>query len=531
MRWRCPIPAVALAVCLHSALLPAYSEQNRANPRDRRILEIQQRIEEQDLAGAMGLLREAAKSFPGDAGLENLRGVIAAQQGDYLAAETSFNRAIEGSPKFTAAYLNLGRLYQERSATDPQARRRALDLYARVLAYEPGNPEANYQSAALLLEHGEYRDSRQRLSRLTGESRDSAQAWSILCADDAGLGDRKGADDAARSLLAQPDFSEVDVRQMLPALKAGRRDDLAVSVLESLEQRQSLPPEMLHALGLSYERTQRLVEARDTLEKYFSTANHSVVALVELARVAHTQQDYQGSLGYLAHARDLDPGNASLYYYFGLVCLDLNLIAEARNAFDKAVKLEPENPSYNYAMGAASAFRHDPAEAVPYFEKYLKLKPQDPRARLALGAALFRAKDYAAARRWLVDAARVPETAVAAHYYLGSMALAEHRFEEARNQLGQALRAQPDYPNALAELGQYYLMQKDYSQAEKQLRHALELDPDHFSANFYLLTLYTRTGDARREAQAARFEELQKLRDEKTRELLRMVEVRPFETP
>ena len=89
----------------------------------------------------------------------------------------------------------------------------------------------------------------------------------------------------------------------------------------------------------------------------------------------------------------------------------MNLLAEARNSFQKAVRLEPDNPSYNYAMGAASAFQHDSSEAVPYFEKYLKLKPEDPRGRLALGVALFRAKDYEAASLWLAQAAENAQTA------------------------------------------------------------------------------------------------------------------------
>ena len=136
-----------------------------------------------------------------------------------------------------------------------------------------------------------------------------------------------------------------------------------------------------------------------------------------------------------------------------------------------------------------------------------------------------------AAVPWLREAAQVPETATTAHYYLGSIALQVRRFDDALNELQQALKGSPDFPNALAELGQYYLMRKDYQDAEREIRRALEIEPDHYSANFYLLTLYTRTGDPRREAQAKRFEELQKLLDEKTQELLRMVEVRPFETP
>jgi cytochrome c-type biogenesis protein CcmH/NrfG len=102
---------------------------------------------------------------------------------------------------------------------------------------------------------------------------------------------------------------------------------------------------------------------------------------------------------------------------------------------------------------------------------------------------------------------------------------------EAHSELELALKSKPDYVDALAELGQYYLMQKDYSQAEKQIRRALKLDPEHYTANFYLLTLYTRTRDARQEAQAKRFEELKKLLAEKTQEFLRIVEVRPLENP
>ena len=111
------------------------------------------------------------------------------------------------------------------------------------------------------------------------------------------------------------------------------------------------------------------------------------------------------------------------------------------------------------------------------------------------------------------------------------MDLQQRRLEQAHQELQQALTAKPDYCDAMAELGQYYFLQKDYRQAEKQLQNALKIDPDHISANFYLLNLYLRTGDSRQQEQSRRFDELQKLRDEKVREFLRIVEVRPFENP
>ena len=86
-------------------------------------------------------------------------------------------------------------------------------------------------------------------------------------------------------------------------------------------------------------------------------------------------------------------------------------------------------------------------------------------------------------------------------------------------------------PDALAELGQCYLLKKHYERATRHLRRALEINPDHYAANFNLLTLYTRTKDKALAAQERRFAEIQKLREEKTQEFLRLVEVRPFENP
>jgi tetratricopeptide (TPR) repeat protein len=527
LHFRIPI----LAILAFAFAMRAYPSQNVAPGKDHQILEIQRQIENHDLAEANRLLAEAAKRFPADPGLDNLRGVIAAQQGNYAAAQKNFEDAVRRAPEFTAAYLNLGRLYQENLGADPKARRKALNVYQRVLTYEGSNAEALYQSAVLFLDEGQYQRSLDHLLRLPPQTQAAAQSLSILCADHAALGHHQPADNAVTRLLDSPDFSELDAQQSLAGLVIGKRDDLIISLLEKLERGQSLSPASLHALGLAYERAGKLAESRATLEKFATGENLSVSTLLELARVAHKQRDFRGSLGYLAHARDLEPSNASLHYDFGLVCLDLNLVAEARNSFRKAVTLDPENASYNYGMGATSAFGQDPGEAVPYFKKYLAFRPDDPRGPLALGAVYFRGKDYLSAVPWLTQAAGKAETAAQAHYYLGSIALQEQRLEAAHSELDLALKANPDYTDALAQLGNYYLLRKEYASAEKQIRRALQLDPEHYSANFYLLTLYTRTGDARREAQAKRFEKLKVLLAERSQELLRIVEVRPFETP
>jgi tetratricopeptide (TPR) repeat protein len=265
------------------------------------------------------------------------------------------------------------------------------------------------------------------------------------------------------------------------------------------------------------------------LEQAFSSLGSSTDILLDLARVGQEQTDYKGSLGYLAHAEDLNPKDATIPYYFGILCLQLNLLAEAQRAMGKALALDPDNPSYNYSMGAVSVFSEGPEQAIPYFQKYLRLKPQDPRGKLALGAAYVRAKNYEAGLPLLRESTSHSETASTAHYYLGRILNEEGNPQGAIQELQLSLKSNPDYPDALAELGRSLLTKKEYRQAQGELDHALALSPDHYQANLNLLLLYTKIGDARRDSQSQRVEELKKAAEEKSQELSRIIAIRPFD--
>ena len=346
----------ALILALSLGVVSAQTRPPKDRARDLAILEIQKTIESGNLPAARERLTASTKELGSDAGFDNLSGVIEAQEHHYSAAEAEFKRAIERQPRFTAAYLNLARLYQESFSKDSQANEKALAAYDAVLRYEPGNPEATYQSALLLLEAGKYQASLTHVSRLPKTARESAQVLSISCADYVALGDHKNTSTVLAQLLESSDFSEADVRQVMLGIKSGTHDDVTIALLEALAKRQQLPADLEHDLGLAYAQVGKLDDARSVLEK-FAVEHLSVPSLFDVARVAYQQRDYSGALGYLAHARDLAPDNPSVHYSFGVVCLDLDLIAEAQNSFEKAVELEPETASYNYAMGATEIGR------------------------------------------------------------------------------------------------------------------------------------------------------------------------------
>ena len=488
----------------------------------------QRRLEASDHAGARRELTQALGLYPASPAVQNFIGVLEAQEGHYRAAEERFREAIARAPRYTDAHLNLGRLYQENAGKDGEAVRKALGVYEAVLRYQPDHPEARYQSASLLHLLGEFGPSLEHLARLPAADQERPAALAVRCADHAGRGERAEADRAAQRLLGRSDLAEADVLPILPTLAAHGREDIALRLLDALRTRGLASADGLRRLAGLHEGEGRLDRAREALEEAARAEPGSVELLLDLARVAHKERDLRSALGYLAHARDLQPGNARVHFFFGMVCVDLDLGVEAFNSLKEAVRLEPDNAYFNYALGAVALHRRNPGEAIPYFRKYSELKPEDARGPLAVGVAAYKSGDFAAARAELARSALHRETAAASHYFLARMAREENDLEGALRLAEKAVEADPAYADPYAELGLLRIRRREFPAAEEALRRCLELDPDNHLGNYHLLMLYQRTRDGREGEQAARFEELQRRRDEKADEFARLIEVRPY---
>jgi tetratricopeptide (TPR) repeat protein len=525
-----PGPTLLLALLV---VCPAHAEA--AHPQDQHyselVLEIQQHIEANDLEGARSMIDGARTRFPANGGLENLLGVIEIQEGHTAAAVQQFSAAVLHDPKLVGAYLNLGRIYSQKAESDQAARTSALRVYEKLLMVEPGNGEANYQAAMLLMWEQNYQRSLEHLARLSPDDRSRIGAQVVLCSDEAALHRDAAADQAAAAIIAAPDFAEQDAMQVLPALRAAHRADLIERLFVAANEKNPLSADGLRILGLAQEGEGKLEMARRTLELAYTQRSSSVPILVDLTRVAKASKDYQGALGYLAHARDLQPGDAGFAYEFGVLSLRLGLLGESRKAMAEAVKLAPDNPEFIYGMGIVSSFAQDSTQGLPYLEKYHALRPADPAALLAIGTTYFRAKNYESATTWLKQAARHESTAADAHYYLGRIARVEGHLEDARRELEQGNTLAPDRPDVLAELGQVFVANHDYGQAQVCLDRAVSHDPENYEANFGLLQLYARTGDPRREQQSKRFDEIKGKDEEHYQEMMRTIALRPEKLP
>jgi tetratricopeptide (TPR) repeat protein len=509
------------------ALLLGLALQAPAVPLPDLLERARQHLEASDRTAARRDLAESLRLYPASPAVHNFLGVLEAGEGHYAEAERQLREAARLAPDYVDAYLNLGHLYQENAAKDPKAAAKALAAYQSALKHDPSHADARFQSAVLLQATGEFARSLQELSQLSPTDQDRPGALAVRLADHAGKGGRAEADAAAAKLLARG-FDELDVRPILPVLTSHGRADLAVGLLEDLRRRGRTSSEDLQGLALLYEKDARLPEARVRLEEAARDRPDSVPLLLDLARVTLKAGDREGALGYLAHARALEPANARVHFLFGMICVELDLGAEAYNSLKEAVRLDPENAAINYAMGAAALHRKDPSEAIPYFRKYAELEPKEPRGPLAVGVAAFLARDYDTARTMLVPAAQRPETAAAANYYLARIARAENEFAEGLRFALKAVEVNPSYADPWSELGLLYLRLGQPDKAAEALDRCLKLDPDHYLGNLHLMMLYAQTHDPREPEQRQRFEEIRKKRTELAADFLRPIEVRPY---
>src|SRR5262245_3383016 len=276
--------AIALGVAIYgqtSANKPARSRPQ--STKEEIILQIQQFLQQNQQQDARAVLNSAFKLYPGDAGLEKLRCIIEAQEGHYRVDEQAFTAAITRSPGFTNAYLNLGRLYQERLGDDAQAFAKALKTYRQLLRYQPENAEANFQCAVLLQKIESARASLPHLLRLSGEHQKGSNVQALLCAAYTATGGRARANDTASRLLAALGLSEQDVLSALPVLMKYDRADLALRLLEELARRERASPETIRQLGYLYEQQNQLAQARAVLEK---AGTPTAPLLLDLARIA-----------------------------------------------------------------------------------------------------------------------------------------------------------------------------------------------------------------------------------------------------
>ena len=205
--------------------------------------------------------------------------------------------------------------------------------------------------------------------------------------------------------------------------------------------------------------------------------------------------------GYLEVAGDFFRAaaeSAESLYGSGSVYLKQEKNAQARDCFERAVRLRPGYPetlpnAWNN-LGILATREGDTAKAIGYFEKALSLDQNHFVASENLGNAYRQQKRWEEARAMLNRAVTLKPEDAEANYSLGMVLAQSNDTAGAYEHLQKALQARPIYPEALNNLGILYLRTRRRDEAVAQFEQSIRVAPEFDQAYLNLARVYAIEG-------------------------------------
>ena len=205
----------------------------------------------------------------------------------------------------------------------------------------------------------------------------------------------------------------------------------------------------------------------------------------------------QAEASFQSALRD-DPASAEALYGIGSVYLNQQKTAEARESFERALKLRASYPdtlanSWNN-LGLLAAREGRTGEAVGYFQKALKLSPDHMIALDNLGGAYREQKRWDDARKTYERALEVNPNNAEANYGLGMVFAQNDDTARAFDSLQRALKLRPVYPEALNNLGILYLRTQRRDEAVASFEECMRVAPAFDQSYLNLARVYAIEG-------------------------------------
>ena len=154
------------------------------------------------------------------------------------------------------------------------------------------------------------------------------------------------------------------------------------------------------------------------------------------------------------------------YLSYGSVYYQHGYFDQAQAFFELALQDDPESAEALYGLGSAYLKKEQRQEARQSFERAVKLP------------------------------ATYPDTLPKAWNNLGLLAAEEGRMTDAIQNFQQALRLNPDYLVPLENLGNAYRQQRQWDQARAAFERALTVNPESPGANYGLAMVYAASDDS-----------------------------------
>ncbi|MDT7778315.1 MAG: protein O-GlcNAc transferase [Acidobacteriota bacterium] len=410
-------PSARLAVItLCILLLAATDARAQAPAQPARLERAAALISENRLTEAEQQLNSILKTAPNDALALNLLGTVRAKQGRLDEAEALFTRAVRADRQFVGAHMNLAYLYVLKGAPE----KTAAEL-REVLRLDPGNADAGYKLARLLLSQGRLDEC----IRLVEDERRAGRLTPVLAVvlGDAYLkkGDAGKAEESYMLVLGAQDGNPDALLGM--ALVSQSKGDASAAARYLTRAREAIAdsPELLYRFAVAALKSGLFDDARAALESAARLAPGEPAYLVALGAAWLKKPDLFEAERIFRQALQLRPDDPQAQMYLGYILLKQKKFPEAREWLEKSVKGDAAAPETFYYLGLVAQEQNEDTRAVEFFETAVRLSPSFANAHVALGSVYLKLKNYARAQVELEAGVRLNPDDSKAHYNLARL--------------------------------------------------------------------------------------------------------------
>jgi tetratricopeptide (TPR) repeat protein len=484
--------AAAIAVLVFALATAARTEaQEKASADFQRVeaLIAQRRFNEAKTATL-----EQLKQHPSSVEGYNLLGIIETNQQNYADALASFEKALQLNPRSVKTLNNIGNLYVAQQQPDL-----AEKEFRAVLRLDPANSEANYNLGVLLLMKGAPADAIPHLERvrpmstaaqfnlvrayfqtkrtadalraateLSEQSRNEVQVHFSLGVLLASEKQYKAAQlELEKADALQPETFEIIYNLGQARLRNGDFSNAQVALNRALKIRPD-SADAMYLLAQVYIDQSRPLDALDLLVRAHKLAPENVDILFLMGQVSMSQNYYEDAIPVLESGLQIAPKRPDLlaslgesyfmagkiekaieifnqlvqvdtsarsYAFIGLSYRNLGRFDEAKEYFEKGLKLDPHNATCLFNLGFIAERQGDAATAEATFQQTLQANPDYPDALLELANMRIAAKKYAEAEELLRKFVRVSRDPATGYYKLAMVERSLHETAAAERDL------------------------------------------------------------------------------------------------
>ena len=510
-----PVPSIFVSALLCALLVTGCGNDNP----QQRLASAKDYLQKKDTKAAVIEIKNALQLNPELGEARYMLGAVLLQEGNVVAAEVEFRKALAAGfqpeavvPELARSMLLMGqakKLVEEFGGSHigkPAADASLKTTLAAAYAALDKPDQASGALAAALALNPEYSPALLASARLKAAARDfdaaiaivegvvtrepsNADAWKFK--GDLLLASKSEPDEALaayrRALQVDAKFAPAHAAILSVLMRSGKLDEATAQLQELKKFAGKQPQTQFLEAQLAYQKKD-FKKARELSQQLVQMAPNNPRAL-QLAGAVEFQL---GALGpaetYLSKALRLAPDSVSTRRLLVMTYLRSGQSAKAVAALGTAAGKDTIDPTLYSLAGEVFLQAGDAAKAEQYFAEALKLDPGDAGKRTALAVTQLTGSQSAAAFDELQSIAST-DTGVTADLALISAHLRRREFDKALAAVDRLQAKQPDKPAAANLRGRIHLAQKDTAAARASFEQALKIDPTYFAAAASLATL------------------------------------------